>query len=96
MVVEKLENGVFTSEIDGELLLTITDLGNNTYRAVNKFTDMTAEIIPLEPHKVRMRSIEHKVTDKLGRKRKTTKLLNHNLNWLWYMLQEKGFEGFEQ
>ena len=96
MIVEKLENGIFTSiDDDEEILLTITDLGNNIYRAVNKFTDMTAEIIPLEPHKVSIRNIEHKRTDKLGRRRKTNKLLDSDLKWLWYMLQEKGFEQFQ-
>ena len=50
MITEKLENGVFTSESNGELLLTITDLGNNTYRAINKFTDMTAEGLNIHRH----------------------------------------------
>jgi hypothetical protein len=94
MIEEKLENGLFTIKCDGEILLTITDMGNNIYRAVNKGTDMTAEIIPLEPHKVSIRSIEHKRTDKVGRRRQTNKLLESDLNWLWYMLQEKGFEQF--
>lgn len=96
MIIEKLKNGVFTSECDGELILTITDLGNHTYRAINKFLDITAEVIPLGNNKAQLKSIENKITDKAGRSRKSKKLLHHNLNWLWYMLQEKGFEGFNK
>jgi hypothetical protein len=95
MITETIKSGVYKCFDDETLLLIITDLGNNIYRAVNKDTDMTAEIIRLEPDKVSMKSIEHKVTDKLGRRRKSNKLLKSDLNWLWYMLHEKGFDKFK-
>lgn len=89
---EVMENGVYQSIDDsGEILLTVTSLGNNTYRAVNKFFDITAEIIPLDDYRTSVRCIENKKADKNGKYRKTKLLAEHNTNWLNYMLQEKGF-----
>lgn len=89
---EVMKNGVYQSIGDGgEILLTITFLGNNTYRAVNKFFDITAEIIPLDDYRTCVRCIENKKANKNGKYRKTKLLAEHNTNWLNYMLQEKGF-----
>lgn len=89
---EVMENGVYQSIDDnGGILLTITSLGNNTYRAVNKFFDITAEIIPLDDYRTSVRCIEHKKADKNGKYRKTKLMAEHNTNWLNYMLQKKGF-----
>lgn len=89
---EVMGNGVYQSIDDsGEILLTITSLGNNAYRAVNKFFDITAEIIPLDDYRTSVRCIENKKADKNGKYRKTKLLVEHNTNWLNYMLQEKGF-----
>ena len=91
MIVETMENGIYKS-FDGDmLLLTITSLGNNTYRAVNMDCDITAEVEPVDDYITRLTCIEHKRRGKDGRYRKTTKLLQSNLFWLDYMLQEKGF-----
>lgn len=89
---EIMEKGVYQSMDDnGKVLLTITALGNNTYRAVNSFTDITAEIIPIDDYKTVTRCIENRKADKNGKYRKSKTLAEHNTNWLNYMLQEKGF-----
>ena len=91
MVTEVMENGMY-KVCDGErVLCTITSLGNNIYRAVNMDCDITAEVVPEDDHITRLKCIEHKRRGKDGRYRKTTKLLQSNLSWLDYMLQEKSF-----
>ena len=91
MVTEVMENGMY-KVCDGErVLCTITSLGNNIYRAVNMDCDITAEVVPEDDYITRLKCIEHKRRWKDGRYRKTTKLLQSNLYWLDYMLQEKGF-----
>ena len=91
MITEVMENGIYKS-CDGErVLCTITSLGNNIYRAVNMDCDITAEVVPEDDYITRLKCIEHKRRGKDGRYRKTTKLLQPNLKWLMYMLEEKGF-----
>lgn len=91
MVTEVMENGIYKT-CDGEkVLCTITSLGNNIYRAINMDCDITAEVVPEDDYITRLKCIEHKRRGKDGRYRKTTKLLQSNLKWLMYMLEEKGF-----
>ena len=91
MVTEVMENGMY-KVCDGErVLCTITSLGNNIYRAVNMDCDITAEVVPEDDYITRLKCIEHKRRGKDGKYRKTTKLLQSNLSWLDYMLQEKSF-----
>jgi hypothetical protein len=91
MIIEVMEGSIYKSFDGDRLLLTITSLGNNTYRAVNMDCDITAEVEPVDDYITRLTCIEHKRRGKDGRYRKTTKLLQSNLFWLDYMLQEKGF-----
>lgn len=91
MITETIENGIYKSFDGDRLLLTITSLGNNTYRAVNMDCDITAEVEPVDDYITRLTCIEHKRRGKDGRYRKTTKLLQHNLSWLDYMLENVGF-----
>ena len=91
MIAEVMEGSIYKSFDGDRLLLTITSLGNNTYRAVNMDCDITAEVEPVDDYITRLTCIEHKRRGKDGRYRKTTKLLQSNLFWLDYMLQEKGF-----
>lgn len=91
MVAEKKEDGIYTI-CDGEKpLLTITDMGNNVYHAVNINTDITAEIVPIDEYKTKLTCIEYKLCGKDGKFRKTTKFLKDTLLWLDWILQEKGF-----
>lgn len=91
MIIETMNNGVYQCIDDDKVLLTITSLGNNVYRAINNFTDITAEITPVDDYYTKLVCIEHKRRDKNGRYRKTTKLLESNLCWLDHMLEKKGF-----
>lgn len=91
MIIEKMENGVYQSISDGEVLLTITDLGDNTYKAVNKFNEIIGKVIPLDEYRTSITLISNSKADKNGRYRKSSKLAEHNLSWLNYILQEKGF-----
>ena len=89
---EVIKDGVYQStDNDGEVMLTITALGNNIYRAVNKFWVITAEVIPLDEYRTSTRCIENKKADKNGKFRKSKALAEQNTNWLRYMLEEKGF-----
>ncbi len=76
---------------NGKVSLTIDKIADDTYRAVNNFTDITIKAIPLDEYRTQTRCIEHKTAGKDGKFRKSKKLLEHNLSWLVYMLEEKGF-----
>lgn len=91
MITEVMENGIYKVCDGEEVLCTIISLGNNIYRAVNTDCDITAEVVPEDDYITRLKCIEHKRRGKDGRYRKTTKLLQPNLKWLMYMLEEKGF-----
>lgn len=91
MITEVMKNGIYKVCDGEEVLCTIISLGNNIYRAVNTDCDITAEVVPEDDYITRLKCIEHKRRGKDGRYRKTTKLLQPNLKWLMYMLEEKGF-----
>ena len=90
-MTENFNGNKYIVENDGEILLTIERVSENTYHAKNKFTDMIAEVIPLDEYRTQTRCIEHKTAGKDGKFRKSKKLLDHNVNWLVWMLEEKGF-----
>jgi hypothetical protein len=90
MIIERLENGVYTSKDGDRTLLTVTDMGENRYRAVNLNFDITAEVVPLDEYRTRSRVIEHKRRGKDGRYRRTAKLVEHDSRWLVYMLEKIG------
>lgn len=91
MITEKFDGIIYTSVLDGEIILTIERVSDNTYHAKNKFTDMTVEVIPLDEYRTQTRCIEHKTAGKYGKFRKSKKLLDSNVNWLVWMLEKKGF-----
>jgi len=90
MIIERLENGIYTSKDGDRTLLTVTDLGENRYRAVNLNFDITAEVVPLDQYRTRSRMIMHKRRGKDGRYRRTAKLVEHDFRWLVYMLEKIG------
>ena len=55
MITETIENGIYKSFDGDRLLLTITSLGNNTYRAVNMDCDITAEVVPEDDYITRLK-----------------------------------------
>ena len=71
--------------------MTIDKIADDTYRAVNNFTDITIKAIQIDEYRTQTECIEHKTVGKDGKFRKSKKLLEHNLSWLVYMLEEKGF-----
>lgn len=80
--------------IDGDrnkIMCTIEALGNDIYKATNKFTQITAEIKPLDGFRTMTKCVENKKADKNGVYRKTKALAEHNTSWLCYMLEEYGF-----
>lgn len=92
MIQETVQNGKYIA-VDTDtnsILCTIESLGNNVYKASNKETQITAEIIPLDKYKTSTKCIENKRIGKDGKFRKTSKLAEHNVSWLLYMLEEKG------
>ena len=91
MIIETTENGIYKAIDGNKVLLTITSLGDNIYRAINNSMDITAKVTVLNDYQTMMNCIEHKRADKNGRYRKTTKLLQSDLSWLDYILEEKGF-----
>lgn len=94
MIIETIENGIYKAidaEKNNKVLLTIISLGNNIYRAINGFADITAKIVPLDDYRTELTCIEYKRADKNGRYRKTTTLLSHTMSWLDYILEETGF-----
>src|SRR5574344_2127824 len=93
MITETMENRRYVA-FDTErnkVLCVIEDLGNDIYKAVNSFTQITAEIKVVDDYKTYIRCIENKKVGKDGRFRKNKTLADHNTRWLAYMLEEKGF-----
>lgn len=90
-MTENFTGNKYVAENEGEVLLTIEKVSENIYHARNNFTDMTVEIIPLDEYRTQTRCIEHKTAGKDGKFRKSTKLLDSNVNWLVWMLEKKGF-----
>lgn len=89
---KRMENKLEIIDTDrNEVMCTIEDLGNDIYKATNKFTQITAEIKPLDDFRTMTRCVENKRSDKNGRYRKTKELAEHNTSWLMYMLEEYGF-----
>ncbi|GAA0347369.1 hypothetical protein GCM10008931_43320 [Oceanobacillus oncorhynchi subsp. oncorhynchi] len=84
------QDGITKSYLDGELLLTIEELGNNTYRAENKHSKITGKIIVIDDYRTGLKLIENKKKDKRDYWRNNKTLAEHNLSWLSYILQEKG------
>ena len=66
-MTENFNGNKYVVENDGEILLTIERVSENTYHAKNKFTDMTAEVIPLDEYRTQTRCIEHKTAGKDGK-----------------------------
>ena len=63
----------------------------NIYHAKNDMMDLTAEVVVLNDYETLVNSIEYKRKGTDGRYYKTKNLLPYALNWLVYMLEEKGF-----
>ncbi len=88
---EVIENGVYTCLNEkGETICIIESLGDNIYKAKNKSLQIISEIKFLDNGNKFMKCIENKNADKNGRFRKSNKLMVHNMQWLAYMLEEKG------
>lgn len=86
----KSENRYVAYNGDDEICV-IESLGDNKYHAHNNECDIVAEIIPIDDYKTQLSLISHKRRGKNGKYRKSNKLAEHNLFWLNYMLQQKGF-----
>ena len=76
---------------EDNVLCTIEKIGENVFRAINSDTDITCEVIKIDEYKTSVSCIQHKRRGKDGKYRKTSKLLDNNMNWLLYMLENKGF-----
>ena len=91
MITEIRTENTYTCLDGDKTLLTVTSKGNNVYRAVNNFFDITAEVVPLDDYRTSLHCIEHKAKGKDGRFRKSNTLLQHNLSWLRFTLEDIGF-----
>ena len=68
MIINKMENGIWTS-IDterNEVLCTIESLGNHIYKATNSFLKITAEVFPIDEYRTYAKCIENKNRTKNG------------------------------
>ena len=74
-----------------EVLCTIESLGNHVYKATNSFLKITAEVFPIDEYRTSVKCIENKNRTKNGIYRKSRKLMDSNMKWLVYMLEEYGF-----
>lgn len=93
MIINKMENGIWTSTDTerNEVLCTIKSLGNNIYKATNSTFKIIAEVFPIDEYKISVKCIENKNRTKNGIYRKSRKLMDSNMKWLVYMLEECGF-----
>lgn len=96
MIINKMENGIWTS-IDterNEVLCTIESLGNHIYKATNSFLKITAEVFPIDEYRTYAKCIENKNRTKNGIYRKSRKsMLLKNIigygTYLFVFLVEK-------
>lgn len=94
MIIEKMENGIYQAidEENGRVLVTVTALGNNEYKAINQNVSIMAEIIPIDDYRTQVQCISCKVPGKNGKLHKAGQSdTQHFTSWLHYMLEEKGF-----
>lgn len=77
--------------INDELLLTITDLGNNCYIIENSKNRLEGYCEPLDDYKTKVRLDKNYTIGKNGRLYNSKKLINHNTSWFHYILERKGF-----
>ena len=93
MIINKMENGIWTSTDTerNEVLCTIKSLGNNIYKATNNTFKIIAEVFPIDEYRTSVKCIENKNRTKNGIYRKSRKLMDSNIKWLVYMLEECGF-----
>jgi hypothetical protein len=85
------ENNVTKCYYKGNLLLTITELGNDNYIVENSDTRLKGFCRKFNDYKVEYRLDENSRKGKNGRWYNTKKLFQHNGQWFWYILQEYGF-----
>ena len=90
-MTETKTNTFYQCKDGDKVLCTIERTEENVFRAVNSDTDITCEVIKIDEYKTSVSCIQHKRRGKDGKYRKTSKLLDHNMNWLLYMLENKGF-----
>lgn len=88
--INKVEN-VTEYYIDDRLLLTITELGNDNYIVENNSFKLEGNCKNIDDNKTQVTLTGYYSKGKNGRLYKTKKLLEHNVSWLSYILQEKGF-----
>ena len=93
MIIDKMENGVWTTTDTetNKVLCTIESLGNNIYKVINNSLSITAEVFPIDEYRTSIKCIENKNKTKNGIYRKSKKLMDANMKWLVYMLEETGF-----
>lgn len=93
MIINKMENGIWTSTDTerNEVLCIIKSLGNNIYKATNSTLKITAEVFPIDEYRTSVKCIENKNRTKNGIYRESRKLMDSNIKWLVYMLEEYGF-----
>lgn len=77
--------------IDDELVLTITELGNNNYIVENSFNKLEGFCRKHDEYHIEFKLNKHQSKGKNGRLYNTKKLFNHNSKWFVYILQQKGF-----
>ena len=92
LIYTKTDKTLYATDTEtGEILMSIEVMGNNVYKAKNKFLEITAFIKPIDEYRTEYRCLENKKADKNGRYRKNKELAEHNTRWLKWMLEEKGF-----
>jgi hypothetical protein len=77
--------------LNDELLLTITDLGNNYYITENSVSKLEGYCKALNSYKTECRLDKNYTIGKNGRLYDSKKLINHNKWWFAYILEDKGF-----
>ena len=90
-VKEVFENGKYKMFDGDDILCVVEKLDNDIYRAKNLDCDITCQIAPIDDYTVSITTIDYKRRGKDGKYRKTTKLIDSNSKWLWYMLENLGW-----
>jgi len=87
----KKEGNITLFYLDGRLLLTITELGNDNFLVENAGTKIQGKCVRISDNKTQVCLDFHQKKGKNGRWYNTKKLVNHDMSWFDYILKEYGF-----
>lgn len=92
--MERIEktNNITKYYLDDNLLLSITDLGENNYIVENRFNRLEGYCKTIDDYRIESKLNKNYKKLENGKMRNIKRLFSHNQSWFNYILMEKGFQ----